>query len=34
LLGLITAVIIETKKQELDPKTPKLDYKRRPKLLN
>ncbi len=34
LLGLIIVVIIETKKQELDPKTLRLDYKRRPKLLN
>ncbi len=34
LLKLIIVVIIETKKQKLDPKTPRLDYKRRPKLPN
>jgi hypothetical protein len=34
LLGLITVVFIETKEQELDPKTPRLDYKKRPKLTN
>jgi hypothetical protein len=34
LVGLITIVIIETKKQKLDPKTPKLDYKKRLKLVN
>ncbi len=34
MLGFITVVIIETKVQELDATIPRLDYKKKPKLVN